>query len=291
MFKGSIVAIVTPFKNNEIDYNRFETLLNFHLENETDGILLLGTTGESPSIASDEREQLINFANKIVDGKVPLIVGTGSNNLHHTISMTSKAREKEVDAALVITPYYNKPTQNGLYKYFAEVASKVDLPIIIYNVPGRTGVNISAETTVRLAANFTNIVGIKEASGDLVQASKIVRDTDESFCVLSGEDAVTLPLLACGAKGVISVTANVVPQKMHDMVNYALKGDFEKARKIHLELLDLHDIMFVETNPIPVKEALYRMNMIEKEYRLPICEITKANKDRLDLCLKQYKLI
>ncbi len=291
MLKGSYVALVTPFKNNEIDYNALENLIDFHLENGTDGILFCGTTGESPSLAGDEKERLINFGMQKIDGRIPVMLGTGTNNLSHTIAATSRAQDWGVDSALVITPYYNKPTQNGLYLYFKAVAENTDIPIVIYNVPGRTGVNISAETTLKLAHEFKNIVAIKEASGDLVQLSKIVKDAPEYFSVLSGEDALNFPILCCGGKGVISVTANVIPHKVAKMVDSVEKKEFIKARNIHLELLELNMAMFYETNPIPVKEALHLMGKIEREFRLPICEMQSENLEKLKKVLENYKLL
>lgn len=291
MITGSIVALVTPFKNNEIDYNSVEKLLSFHLENQTDGVLFCGTTGESPSLAGDEKERLIRFGIKKISGMIPVIVGTGTNNLHHTISATIKAQDWGADYALVITPYYNKPTQNGLYLYFRKILESTDIPIIIYNVPGRTGINITAETTIRLATEFDNIVGIKEASGNLVQASEITKKAPKDFSLLSGEDALNLPLMSCGAKGAISVTANVVPKKVHDLIEYCLKGNYEDALKIHRELIDLNQMMFIETNPIPVKHSLSLLGMIENELRLPLCFLKEENRLKMSDCLKKYDLI
>lgn len=291
MLKGSYVALVTPFKNNEIDYNALENLIDFHLENGTDGILFCGTTGESPSLAGDEKERLINFGLQKIAGRIPVMMGTGTNNLSHTIAATSRAREWGVDSALVITPYYNKPTQTGLYLHFKAVAENTDIPIIIYNVPGRTGVNISAETTLKLAHEFKNIVGIKEASGDLVQLINIVKDAPRDFSVLSGEDALNFPILCCGAQGVISVTANVLPKQVHDVVELVEKGKIEKAREIHFDLAKINEALFYETNPIPVKESLHLMGKIEREFRLPICKMQNENLIKLKSVLKDYKLI
>jgi 4-hydroxy-tetrahydrodipicolinate synthase len=291
MLKGSYVALVTPFKNNDIDYNALENLIDFHLKNKTDGILFCGTTGESPSLAGDEKERLLRFGLKKINKQVPVMMGTGTNNLHHTISSTIKAQEWGVDYALIITPYYNKPTQNGLYQYFKAVSANTDIPIVIYNVPGRTGVNISADTTLKLAHEFENIVGIKEASGDLVQLSRIVKDVPAKFAVMSGEDALNYPILCCGGSGVISVTANIVPGKVHDLVELALKGKNEKAKELHLELLELNQAMFIETNPIPVKESLHLMGMIERELRLPMCNLQDENLKKLKKVLMKYKLI
>ncbi|MCF7793139.1 MAG: 4-hydroxy-tetrahydrodipicolinate synthase [Candidatus Cloacimonetes bacterium] len=290
MLKGSYVALVTPFKNNEIDYNALENLIDFHLENGTDGILFCGTTGEAPSLAGDEKERLINFGLQKIDGRIPVMMGTGTNNLSHTIAATSRAKEWGVNSALVITPYYNKPTQNGLYLYVKAVAENTDIPIVIYNVPGRTGVNISAATTLKLAHEFKNIVGIKEASGDLVQLCKIVKDAPKDFSVLSGEDALNFPILCCGGKGVISVTANILPKQVHDVVEMVQKRKYEKAREIHLELSEINEALFYETNPIPVKEALHLMGMIEQEFRLPICKMEAENLAMLKSVLENYKL-
>lgn len=291
MFKGSMVALVTPFKKKEIDYTALENLIDFHLANKTDGILLCGTTGENPTLASDEKEQLVRFTVKKVDGRIPIMMGTGTNNAIQTISTTQKAQNLGVDYALVITPYYNKPTQKGLYLFFKEVAENTDIPIIIYNVPGRTGVNIEADTVLKLAHDLEKIAGIKEASGNLDQITKIVRDAPEKFSVLSGEDALNLPIMACGGVGTVSVTANVVPDIVHRLIQHCLQGEYEEARKIHLYLRDLNKMMFIETNPIPAKEALYMMGKVEKEFRLPLCTMNDANREMLSKCLKEYKLI
>ncbi|MDO9577058.1 MAG: 4-hydroxy-tetrahydrodipicolinate synthase [Candidatus Cloacimonadales bacterium] len=291
MIKGSYVALVTPFKNNEIDYNALEKLIDFQLENSTDGILLCGTTGESPALAGDEKERLVRFALKKIDGKIPVMLGTGTNNVSHTISVTIRAQEWGVDSALVITPYYNKPTQNGLYLHFKAVAENTNIPIIIYNVPSRTGVNMTAETTLKLAHEFKNIIGIKEASADLGQLSQIIKYAPPDFAVLSGEDALNYPILCCGGSGVISVTANIVPGKVHNLVDFVEKGKYGKARELHLELLELNKAMFYETNPIPVKESLHLMGMIEREFRLPMCEMQEENLIKLKSVLEKYKLI
>ncbi len=292
MLKGSYVALVTPFKNGEIDYIALENLIQFHLDNHTDGILLCGTTGEAPALAGDEKESLIRFAMKKIAKKIPVMIGTGSNNLHHTISMTLKAQKLGAEFALVITPYYNKPTQKGLYEYFKEVALKCsEMPIVIYNVPGRTGVNISAETTIKLANDFENIVGIKEASGNLDQITEIVKNTSDDFSVMSGEDSLNLPIMACGANGVISVTANVLPKEVHDLIYLASNGNFNSALSFHQYLYKLNKAMFIETNPIPVKETLALMNKINREFRPPMCEMTESNYKKLQNVLKEYKLI
>jgi len=291
MLKGSFVALVTPFKNNEIDYTALEELIDFHLANKTDGILFCGTTGESPSLAGDEKERLVRFGVKKIAGRVPVMVGTGSNNLNHTLAATAKARDWGADLALVITPYYNKPTQNGMYHYFAEIARQSSIPLVIYNVPGRTGINISAETTLKLAAEFDNIVAIKEASGDLVQVSEIVKAAPSGFSVLSGEDALNLAYMSCGAMGTVSVTANILPHQVHDLIQLALDGNYQAALKIHQQLLEINQNLFIETNPIPVKRALYKMGKISAELRLPLFKLSKANKEILDTSLRDYNLI
>ncbi len=291
MLQGSYVALVTPFKGNEIDYTAFETLLDFHFHNKTDGILLCGTTGESPALAGDEKERFLRFGLHKCKGRIPVMMGTGFNNIYHTLSLTRKAQEWGVDYALVITPYYNKPSQSGLYHYFKKIALQNDIPIVIYNVPGRTGVNISSETTLKLASEFKNIVGIKEASGDLVQVSRIVRDAPAGFVVMSGEDALNLPILACGGAGAISVTANILPMKVHDLIDYYLKGETDKALSLHNELLRLTEALFIETNPVPVKEALSMMKMIEREVRLPLFYLQDANLETLKQTLINYHLI
>ena len=291
MLKGSYVALVTPFKNNKIDYNALENLIDFHLENKTDGLVLCGTTAEAPSLAGDERESLIRFVMQKNQGQMKIGIGTGTNNLQHTISATLRAQNQKADFAMVITPYYNKPTQNGLYHYFKAVSDAVEIPFIIYNVPGRTGVNISVETTLKLANECKNIVGIKEASGDLVQVTAITKDAPEGFCVMSGEDALNLPIISCGATGAVSVTGNITPAKCSELICNALDGNLKKAAKLHKELLELNNVMFIETNPIPVKTALNLMGKIEPELRLPMYKMNDENTEELKKVLTKYKLI
>lgn len=291
MLQGSYVALVTPFKNGSIDWTALESLIQFHLDEGTDGILLLGTTAETAGLASDEKEALLRFAIQKINRQVPVMIGTGTNNLNQTLINTQRARELGADSALVITPYYIKPTQAGMYEYFKTVAGKVDIPIVIYNVPGRTGVNMAAATTVKLAADCPNIIGIKEASANLVQATSILRDVKSGFSLMSGEDALNLPLMSIGAKGTISVTANVVPGLVHEHMATALAGDFGTAAKQHQHLARLNDLMFIETNPIPAKEALHMMGMIALEFRSPICPLQEANRELLRKGLQEYKLI
>lgn len=291
MIQGSYVALVTPFKDGEIDYTALEKLLQFHLSNGTHGILLLGTTAETAALASDEKDALLRFCMQRINHQVPVMIGTGTNNLSQTLANTKKALDLGADSALVITPYYIKPTQNGMFEYFKTIADKVDIPIVIYNVPGRTGVNINSATVVKLAKACPNIVAVKEASANIVQASEIIRDAPDGFSVLSGEDALTMPLMACGAKGCISVTANVVPKLMSELVEACLAMDYAKAASLHAELLQINAAMFIETNPIPAKEALAMMGMILPEFRLPICRLQEANRESLRSVLTAYKLI
>ena len=291
MLQGSFVALVTPFKHGEVDYVALERLIDFHLEKGTDGIVLLGTTAEASSLASDEREALLLFAMQRINHRVPVIIGTGSNNFNHTLADTKQAQELGADYALIITPYYVKPTQKGMEEYFLAIAEKTNIPIVIYNVPGRTGVNISSNTVVKLARECSQIAGIKEASGNLIQATEIVRDAPEGFALLSGEDAMNFPLMAIGGKGCISVTANIIPQELSEHIHTCLKGDFISATKQHQHLLQLHQTMFIETNPIPVKEALHMMGMLELEFRLPMCPLMDNNREILHNVLSEYKLI
>jgi len=291
MLQGSFVALVTPFKHGEIDYVALERLIDFHLENGTDGIVLLGTTAEASSLASDEREALLLFAMQKINHRVPVIIGTGSNNFSHTLADTKQAQELGADYALIITPYYVKPTQKGMEEYFLAIAEKTNIPIVIYNVPGRTGVNITSSTVVKLGRQCSQIAGIKEASGNLVQATEIVRDAPEGFALLSGEDAMNYPIMAIGGRGCISVTANIIPKALSEHIHTCLKGDFINAAKQHQNLLKLHQAMFIETNPIPVKEALHMMGMLQLEFRLPMCPLMDNNREILHNILKEYKLI
>jgi len=291
MLQGSFVALVTPFKEGGIDWTALEALLEFQISNGTQGILLLGTTAETAGLASDEKDALLRFAIKKIAGRLPVMVGTGTNNLHHTLAATQKAKELGADYALVLTPYYIKPTQNGMFEFFSQVAAKVDIPIVMYNIPGRASVNMTAATTVKLAKAHQNIVGIKEASSNLVQATQIIRDAPEGFSLMSGEDALNLPLMSIGAKGTISVTANVVPRLMSEHMESCLKGDYETARKQHLALAKLNELLFIETSPIPAKEALHMMGMINLEFRCPMCPLLDANREILRAGLQEYNLI
>jgi 4-hydroxy-tetrahydrodipicolinate synthase len=290
MFSGAIVAIVTPFSNGKVDEKAFRGLINFLIDGGISGIVPCGTTGESATLSHKEHERVIDITVEEVGGRVPVIAGTGSNSTDEAIRLTKHAKDAGADAALLITPYYNKPTQKGLYEHYKAVASACEIPQVLYNVPGRTGVNMSAETVIELS-KIDTIVGVKEASGDLVKCSQIVRDTPEDFCLLSGEDALNLPILCVGGTGAISVTANILPGKLSAMINAWKKGETKTARTIHLEMLDINNVMFIETNPIPVKTALAMMGKIREEFKLPLCPMVEANRKKLAEVLKRYGCI
>ena len=291
MIHGSIVAIVTPFRNGKVDEDALKNLIEFQIENGTHGIVPCGTTGESPTLSHEEHEYVIELTVQTVKKRVPVIAGTGSNSTKEAIRLTRFAKEIGADAALIVVPYYNKPTQDGLYLHFKQIATQVDLPIILYNIPGRSGVNMAPETIARLAGDFKNIIGVKEAAGSIPQASKILQLCGMDFLVLSGEDALNFPLLAVGARGFISVTANIAPKDVADVYNLFSAGEFEKAKDMHYKLLPLNEALFIETNPIPIKAALSMMDKIKYEYRLPLSEMTEAHYQELKKTISDYGLI
>ncbi len=280
MFKGSIVAIVTPFKNGKFDEKAFKSLIEWHISEGTDGIVPCGTTGESATLDYKEHYRVIEVTVKTVKGRIPVIAGTGANSTDETIMITKKAKQLGADAALLVTPYYNKPTQEGLYRHYKKVAEAVNIPQILYNVPGRTAVNMLPSTVARLT-EIKNIVGIKEATGDMKQVSEVIRLCGNRMTVLSGDDFTTLPLLALGGKGVISVSANVAPRDVSAMCNAWEQGDIVRARKLHFKLEPLNSAMFIETNPIPAKTALSMMGKIQEEFKLPLCQMSDDNKEKL----------
>ncbi|MBA7510894.1 4-hydroxy-tetrahydrodipicolinate synthase [subsurface metagenome] len=290
MFSGSFVALVTPFKNNRVDVEKLRELVEFHIKKRTSGIVPCGTTGESPTLSHEEHRLVIETVIKAVNGRIKVIAGTGSNNTNEAIELTRFAKKVGADGCLVITPYYNKPTQNGLYLHFKKIAETVDIPIIMYNVPGRTGTNMISSTAAKLS-KIKNIIGLKEASGNITQISQIVRECVEEFDVLSGDDAMTFPILAVGGKGVISVAANIAPAEVAELVETFNKGDINKSRKMHLKMLPLFEAMFYETNPIPVKTSMNLMGMISDDIRLPLCKMSEENLKKLKTTLKEYKLI
>lgn len=290
MFHGAIVATVTPFRNGNLDKNALKKLVAFQIDSGTDGIVPCGTTGESATLSFEEHERVIDIVLESADGRVPVIAGTGSNNTKEAVALTRYAKKAGVSGALVITPYYNKPTQDGLFRHFRTVAESADIPIILYNVPGRTGVNMAAQTVARLA-EIPNIVGVKEASGNLTQVCDIIRMTPKKFCVLSGDDALFFPMMALGAKGVISVTSNVAPRLMAELYDTYVIGEISRARDIHYHLWPLFQALFLETNPIPAKTALAMMKKIREEFRLPLCPMADANRKVLARTLSDMKLV
>ena len=290
MFHGAIVATVTPFRNGNLDKNALKKLVTFQIDSGTDGIVPCGTTGESATLSFEEHERVIDIVLESADGRVPVIAGTGSNNTKEAVALTRYAKKAGVSGALVITPYYNKPTQDGLFRHFRTVAESADIPIVLYNVPGRTGVNMAAPTVARLA-EIPNIVGVKEASGNLTQVCDIIRMTPKKFCVLSGDDALFFPMMALGAKGVISVTSNVAPRLMAELYDTYVIGEISRAREIHYHLWPLFHALFLETNPIPAKTALAMMKRIREEFRLPLSPMADANRKVLARTLSDMKLI
>lgn len=291
MFKGSIVAIVTPFKNDgAVDYGKLRELVEFQIEGGTDAIVPCGTTGESSTLDYEEHMNVIKTVVEQVNKRVPVIAGTGSNSTAEAIELTQKAKDAGADGALLVTPYYNKPTQEGLYRHYMAVADGVALPQILYNVPGRTGVNLLPETVARLAPH-RNIVAIKEATGSLQQGSEVIALCGDQIDVLSGDDFITFPLMACGAKGVISVLANIMPKTVADMVDAFFAGDLETARQLHLKTLKISNAMFIESNPAPVKTALELMGKAPAAVRLPLAPLSEGNKAKLAVIMKEYNLI
>jgi len=290
MFKGSIVAIITPFKDGKIDEETYRELIEFQIENGINAIVPCGTTGESATLSMEEHSRVIDIAIKAVNKRVPVIAGTGGNNTTEAIELTKHAKSAGADASLQVTPYYNKPTQEGLYQHFKAIANAVPLPQVLYNVPGRTGVNMLPETVARLA-EMPEVVAVKEASANLGQMVEIVRLAGEKITLLSGDDNVTLPVLAIGGKGVISVVANIVPKDTADMVNAWEEGNVERAKELFYKLFPLCQAMFYETNPIPVKTSLALMGKIQNELRLPLVPMASANLERLKKALQDYGLI
>jgi len=288
MFTGSIVALVTPFRDGEVDYDALAALIEFQIANGTNTILPCGTTGESATLSHEEHDRVVEFVLEKVARRVTVIAGSGSNCTREALRLTRHAKDAGADAALLITPYCNKPTQRGLYLHYEHIAKEVDIPIIIYNVPGRTGVSIAPETVASLA-KIPNIVAIKEASGSLEQVSQIISRCD--ITVLSGDDSLTFPIMTLGGKGVVSVVANILPGPVSEMVSSFLEKDIEGARTLHYELYQMSKILFIETNPIPVKAALAMMGKIQEEYRLPLCRMGDENRARLEKIMREYELI
>ena len=291
LFSGAMTALVTPFKNNALDEEAYRNFIEFQITEGIHGLVPCGTTGESATLSHEEHERVIEICIDQAKGRVPVLAGAGSNNTLEAIRLTRFAKKAGAAGALLITPYYNKPTQEGLFQHYKAIAEAVDIPLVPYNVPGRTGCNLLPETLARLAKAFPNIVGVKEATGDMAQGSKTLSSCPEKFSVLSGDDFPALPLMALGGNGVISVTSNLVPGRMAAMVNAFRKGDVAGAARIHHELFPLHEAMFFESNPIPAKTALHLMGKMEAELRLPLCPLGEVAKEKLIAVLRQMKLI
>ncbi|OIP21640.1 4-hydroxy-tetrahydrodipicolinate synthase [bacterium CG2_30_54_10] len=287
---GSWAALVTPFSGGKVDQEALLRLVDLHLSAKTDGLVICGTTGESPTLAVDERSALMETVAGRLGGKINLMLGTGGNNTASSIELTRRAKDLGARAVLVVVPYYNKPTPAGLLAHFKAVAASTSLPVILYNVPGRTGVNMNAATTLELA-KVSNIKGIKEASGNLDQVMGILQKAPDGFSVFSGEDSLNFPIMALGGRGTISVTANVVPDRMKAFNDACLAKQWEKAREIHFSILQLHREMFLEANPIPVKSALNLMGLIHDELRLPLVPALPATRAQLAKTLERMGII
>ena len=290
-FQGSFVAMVTPFRNGKVDEAKLRELVELHVANGTDGLIPCGTTGESPSLNHDEHRRVVEIVVEAARGRIRVVAGTGSNSTAEAIDLTKHAERAGAAGALVVNPYYNKPTQEGLYRHFRAVAESVAIPVLVYNIQSRTAVNVETDTMARLAREVRNIVGVKEASGSLDQMSQVIAACGPDFSVLSGDDNITLPLLAIGGSGVVSVIANIVPRETADLVHAALDGDWKRARDLHYRLFPLARAAFLETNPIPIKEAMAMAGMIEPEFRLPMCRMGDANREKLRAILKLYSLV
>lgn len=292
IFKGAGVAIVTPMKENlEVDYDALETNINYQIDNGTDAIVIAGTTGESATLSEEEHKKVVKAAVEFTKHRVPVIAGTGSNSTQTAIELSQEADADGVDAVLIVTPYYNKATQKGLIEHYTAVAKSIDLPIIMYNVPGRTGCNIQPETAVKLAKEVDNIVAIKAATGNLAQETKTMALAEGCLDMYSGEDGLIVPLMSIGAKGVISVLSNVAPKQTHDICAKFFAGDVAGSAKMQFEVLELVDALFCEVNPIPVKHALNLMGMEVGPLRMPLCPMEDANLERLKKAMKNYGIL
>lgn len=291
MFEGTTVAIVTPFKDDVVDEAALRKLVEFHVAQGTGAILPCGTTGESPTLSHEEHDRVIEICIQASNDRVPVLAGTGSNSTREAIRLTQHAAEAGADGALVVTPYYNKPMQEGLYQHFKAVADSVDIPVILYNIPGRCSRNIEPETMLRLATDCKNIIGVKEAAGSIEQMQKIIDLCPDDFVVLSGDDAMTLPLLKIGGKGVISVIANFIPKDVNAMIDAFNAGDLVKAEQLHENMLPLIEAMFCETNPSPVKEAMALLGKCNADVRLPMCRIAPESLTKVAQALKNYGLL
>lgn len=291
MFEGVFTALITPFtRDGKLDEQALRKLVDFQIDQGIDGLVPAGTTGESPTLSPEETERVIRIVVEQTGGRVPVIAGTGSNCTDKAIHMTEKAKQIGATASLQVAPYYNKPTGEGFFRHFSAIADTVDLPMVVYNIPGRTGKNIENPVMLKLAQH-KNIVAVKEASGDISQMMDLIAKKPKDFGVLSGDDNLTYPLMALGGKGVISVASNAVPERMKDLTHTALKGDWDRARTLHYELLPLFKAIFLETNPIPIKATMAMKGFVEEVYRLPMCPMSGENKKVLTEVLKQLKIL
>lgn len=291
MITGSLVALVTPMTSNgDVDWTALGKILDWHLDSGTHGIVAVGTTGESATLTVSEHCQVIEYTVAHVKGRVPVIAGTGANSTQEAIELTASAKAAKVDACLLVTPYYNKPTQEGLYQHFKAIAEAVDVPQILYNVPGRTACDMENDTVVRLSS-IANIVGIKDATGDVPRGVDLIQRCGSEFAVYSGDDATAVELILAGGKGDISVTANVAPAEMAKLCEAALRGDVEQARSIHQQLMPLHDKLFIEANPIPVKWAMAEMGLMEGTLRLPLTELSESCQPILRAAMRESAVL
>lgn len=290
MFSGSAVALVTPFKDGQVDWRSLETLVQFHLENGTHGIVACGTTGEAATLSHEEHVDVVKAVVRLVAKKIPVIAGTGSNSTEEAVTLTREAEKAGADGALLISPYYNRPTQEGIYQHYKRVASSAGLPLIIYNIPSRTGSKIEPETLARLS-EVRNIAGVKEATGSVDQAIDVMRLCGDRLAVYSGEDSLTFSLMALGGKGVVSTVANVAPKEMSQLTEACLKGAWEKGRELQFRLVPLIRAVFIETNPIPVKTALSLMGKCRGDLRLPLTPMSEPNLKKLQQAMADFGLI
>lgn len=290
--EGTLVALVTPFKDEFIDEVKIRKLVKWHIENGTRGIIACGTTGEAPTLSQEEQGLVVRTIVEAAEKKIPVFAGTGSNDTKHVIEATKQAERNGVDGVLVVCPYYNRPTQNGLYYHFRAVSESTPLDIIVYNIQSRTAVNMETATLARLAEDCANIIGVKESSGSLDQMTQVVRSCGRNFAMLSGDDNLALPCMSVGGKGVISTVGNIIPKQMSELTGAALAGNWQHARELHLRLFPLFKAVFMETNPGPIKEAMAMMKLIDSpELRLPMYKMEEANCKRLASVLKEYELL
>ena len=291
IFKGLGIALITPFKEDgSVDYDSLKRLVQYQLDNGADFFCILATTGETPTLTAQEKQTIKDLVVDIVQARVPILMGCGGNNTAAVVEELKTADFKGIDGVLSVCPYYNKPSQEGLYQHFKTISAATELPVVLYNVPGRTGVNLKAETTVRLARDCKNIVAIKEASGNLEQVDEIIKNKPRDFDVISGDDSLTFPMVSCGAVGVISVIGNALPKEFSKMIRLQMRGEYDSARKIHHRFTDLFSLLFVDGNPAGVKAMLHEMGFIENILRLPLVPMRISNMQRMSEILKELKI-